>query len=706
LEEEIDLTLCGKCNLWLNDIDDNLSDDNDGQEENMDKNLLNVDKEEVEENMDKYLLNADKEEVEKCLLYIVLKVEQLYLSSRSSELLLAGEGEDDLPSFDEDYDDSFDEDISNDCSIPEFPPVELVELLCECQPCDFEQYEPCSKCEKAFCSFHSDSHDCMEKEINYERLSVDTFTTKIEKIIKHDTKDLGHDGFFGSTNGEITPASVKALINLAEITEKDVIFDCGASGGGALFQLVALTNCIAGIGIECSLIRSGFSVMHNIRAMKTFSGVNDIPVHFITGNFTNICSYEGITVLYAFDHAFDPKDFPYMAKAVNASRSIRCVLSTKNQKYFEDYGIDIELDFTDVKKTTISTISGKCTRTIYLYKPKLNRSFEEFENMKDPLIWDALEIARDRGRRICFSYQLYDTWHKELSKKRLRKKVKIPSNSQDKRQNGHNHNSDHDEGDENLFELLRSKNFKRITCHHYNNEDFVDVSNSARVYRLYQVPTFVTTATDAKKVDIHAVLWTQKQSALIVPSVDRKTNSILVGITYQVQGSKLLLYYCNMETKEISWSTYPAALQDGLNFSDFRNIPVNYSSLRQKFISEYMVLKTVVVPAVKRAASTSVSTKDVEVDAKRKKVAKVTSTRELRNAKAYNVVLQHTVNRLKNSSNALRDELKRKSTAAEDIKPAKKNARAAKQQDHLVRSLLVTLNDNHNRFLVGVSYGR
>ncbi len=97
----------------------------------------------------------------------------------------------------------------------------------------------------------------------------------------------------GSIDGENTQSTCKSIVKLANITDQDVIFDAGCSGGRALMIMVALSNAKAGIGMEIDDNRYALANLHNHSLMKNHKDIL-LPVHFLHHDVTTLTTFEGV----------------------------------------------------------------------------------------------------------------------------------------------------------------------------------------------------------------------------------------------------------------------------------------------------------------------------------------------------------------------------------------------------------------------------
>ena len=357
--------------------------------------------------------------------------------------------------------------------------------------------------------------EVMDLDDSAQPMDSDSLCELIDKCIKGDLQGLGHDASFGSINGEITSSTAKRIVRMAEITEQDVIFDAGCSGGGGLLYMLAYSNARAGIGMELMKLRADMANAHNLSIMKR---TNRLPVHFMAGDVASLHTVEGITVFYMWDKCFYPGTYPALAVALSNSSTVRCLISAKEKTILEKYNFPIQGDPISIQ---LNAKGGKCTDTLYVYQiVKCTRPMEE--RLKDQkftssyfLFNDAIDVAVTFSKRQAAAKQAHELWSSgSVNRTTLHLLLQKPAQFQESRYFKKYY------PDAVLAEYSEINAAKSKKIVFYRIE-----SNKTRYYR--------KSLHESSASEVNAVRTThQGMGAIIAPSYDKGSNKIVIGMQY------------------------------------------------------------------------------------------------------------------------------------------------------------------------------
>ena len=200
------------------------------------------------------------------------------------------------------------------------------------------------------------------------------------------------------------------------LTSSDVLLDGGCSGGTALLILVAISNC-TGIGVEISCTRWAWAIKHSQSIMNSPSE-KDLKVCFKQADILDYQNFNGITVLYMYDNAFDKSKYHLLAEALNRSTTLRCFISSVKLVDFQEFGLaDVwsQDDSFDLK-----SVGGKCSRKLFIYNQNVNLNIEASIH---PDMQNLLDIANSKEIRSAYVDESYHAW---ISSEEYIRNTKIP----------------------------------------------------------------------------------------------------------------------------------------------------------------------------------------------------------------------------------------------------------------------------------------
>ena len=226
----------------------------------------------------------------------------------------------------------------------------------------------------------------------------------VMSLITKDLNGLGHDANGASTNGELRIASCKLLQQKLKLCESDVLLDGGCSGGTALLVLVALSGCI-GIGIELDVNRWALATKHSQSLMANLNDY-DFRVCFEHNDIFEYENFNGITVLYMFDCAFDKSNYPSLVKAICESKTLRCFVSSLKLDYYRNIGLAEAWHQSDTIE--IQAIGGSCSRVLYIYCTNIDDG--RYANVINEDIESLLKIAKNKEIRTKYVDDEYHAW--------------------------------------------------------------------------------------------------------------------------------------------------------------------------------------------------------------------------------------------------------------------------------------------------------
>ena len=389
----------------------------------------------------------------------------------------------------------------------------------------------------------------------------------IRQVIRKDLGGLGHSGDGrGSIDGEITQSTCKSIVKLANITDQDVIFDAGCSGGGALMTMVALANAKAGIGMEIDDNRYAIANLHNHSLMKNRD--ISVPVHFLHKDVTTLTTFEGITVLYMWDRAFVPSFYDNVAEAIRKSYSLRCLISEKKRDFWEKLMIPLK-ETSKVNTIDLTAIGGSCTDTLYVYEiePVCDPDLIE----KDESYWilnDSIDIATNFDKRQQTASSKHSAW---LNKKERKPKLNLYTIL---------------DQEENIQDLeLMKTYYPNGRLKKYEPTEF-----TTRAYTMYRCESefglyYRPNLHMVSILEINAMKYTfgKETGALIVPSYDVEMKTILIGMQYRYapKNNKVTCSIYNIKTKAYTFVMNYQDVKAGFNFDHTVNLPVDLNTYEQ-----------------------------------------------------------------------------------------------------------------------------
>lgn len=340
---------------------------------------------------------------------------------------------------------------------------------------------------------------------------------KIANAYNKSCGNLGSDGNGGSTNGEITIGTCKAISTALQLNSTDCICDLGSGGGKTLTLLVAMSQAKIGIGIECETMRHNLAMNFNKWLLQNVKEI-DIPVMFINEDINNMNNLNGMTKIYMYDAVFPPKLLYKIAEIFNTTSTIQLIVSAQSD--LKDYGFNGEL----IKGLGCFKASGGAmSHSFYLYKSNYNH--DESITEWNPILHDVLQSAQNRNTRLAVVADYMLAFHSSSKALRTVTAANILGETRDKRMPC-----------ERLYDLWLESGTNN------NSEIVIDekiyklMSDKPRAYKGYNEQALASGSTQ-----YDALLHIKNKQVLIAPSFDGiidGNGKILVALLYDPAASK------------------------------------------------------------------------------------------------------------------------------------------------------------------------
>lgn len=207
---------------------------------------------------------------------------------------------------------------------------------------------------------------------------------------------------------------------LCSLCSTDIFFDGGCSGGTCLFVVTCLSDCI-GLGIDIDDNRIALANLHSKSVMESNSIDKDIKIAFAERDISLFQSFNGVTVLYLYDCAFDKRQNGLLVAAINATDSLRCFISSQSIDIYRSLGlIDVWKQTDDIH---VTQIGGKTARKLCIYI----KCVATTGSVKvDEFIEDMSVRASDATLRKAYLDSAHNTW---LKSKDFIRSSKIPADT-------------------------------------------------------------------------------------------------------------------------------------------------------------------------------------------------------------------------------------------------------------------------------------
>lgn len=198
-----------------------------------------------------------------------------------------------------------------------------------------------------------------------------------------------------------------------------MLFDAGCSGGTCLLVLICLSDC-TGLGIDIDDNRIALANLHSKSIMESKSIDKDIKVAFAERDVNQFQSFNGATVLYLYDSAFDKREHDLLVAAINATESLRCFIASQSIDIYRSLGLNDTWNQTD--DVHVTQIGGNTERKLNIYSRCVKTSDNDC-GIVDEFLAHMLLRASNSTLRKEYVDSAHDTW---LKSKDFIRSSKIP----------------------------------------------------------------------------------------------------------------------------------------------------------------------------------------------------------------------------------------------------------------------------------------
>jgi len=206
--------------------------------------------------------------------------------------------------------------------------------------------------------------------------------------------DLGANGDFGPTNGEMGDDCCKKLVKLLNVGPNDKILDIGSGGGVTIARLQALSNCDVGVGIEIVAIRHSIAVNFNKHLMDKLPDM-DVRITFLNDDVDIFSNFNGFSKVVMYDKAFDDGLMRRIGQRFNRTTTVQLIASTK--KLIE---YDFDVDYVEDTGNSMKARGGKMAHKFYIYRSRNFVDFTEEPEIIEPKFSESFNVARCRTLRL------------------------------------------------------------------------------------------------------------------------------------------------------------------------------------------------------------------------------------------------------------------------------------------------------------------
>lgn len=247
----------------------------------------------------------------------------------------------------------------------------------------------------------------------------------------------------------------------------DVLLDVGCSGGTALIILTCLTNC-TGIGIDIDDNRIALANLHSKSIMEKKTFIRDVNIAFEQRDISKFKNFNGFTVLYMYDCAFDKSYLGPVSSAINSSNALRCFITSTKLECFRSNGLSDKWTITD--NIQITQVGGMCNRTLYIYTKNIATTDNDYCFI-DVFVNNLINRATNELLRKEYVDEAFDTW---LKSEDFIRQAKIPDDRQYCNKQATK-----------LYDLLQNKTYFRNDClsRFYCEESLTEYAGTKCKYR-------------------------------------------------------------------------------------------------------------------------------------------------------------------------------------------------------------------------------
>ena len=171
--------------------------------------------------------------------------------------------------------------------------------------------------------------------------------SKLYTVYQSSNGNLGGNGYFGPTYGELTICAmykvIRTMINYCSLTRDSVFLDVGSGLGKPCLAACIIAGTKKCFGIEVESIRHALAINNLMSALKSNPEVFDTKrIILLEKDVTSVPTWTPCTHMYSFDAVFPAEVMIDYAAAFNSTRSAEYLVSFHKPSSILGFGFSVQ----------------------------------------------------------------------------------------------------------------------------------------------------------------------------------------------------------------------------------------------------------------------------------------------------------------------------------------------------------------------------